>query len=47
MLVTAQARHGNGSPDYQQTSANLRSRYGIGGVRSATHAKRGILSPNV
>ena len=34
-------------PDYQQPSANLRSRYGIGGVRSATHAKRGIMSPNL
>src|SRR5688572_12603909 len=33
-------------PDYQQPSATLRSRDGIGGVRSATHAKRGILSPS-
>ena len=32
--------------DYQQTSANLRRRYGIGGVRSATHANRGIMSAN-
>lgn len=34
------------APDYQQTSANLRRRYGIGGVRSATHANRGIMSAN-
>ena len=31
-------------PDYARSSADFRSRYGMGGVRNATQARRGIIS---